>query len=87
MILWYYYAETQRGLIASCEKGLYVHVLLLAKLVYIPSVPKMYLTFTLYFEAVTIIMLGILGFPVSSDLYNSFDTLLICFHNLMNKWK
>ena len=47
---------------------------------------KMYLTLTLYFEAVAAIMSGILNFPVSSDLYNSIDTLLICFHDLMNKW-
>ena len=40
----------------------------------------------LYFEAVTTIMLGILDFSVSADLYNSFDTLLLCFHDLMNKW-
>ena len=42
----------------------------------------MYLTLTLYFETVTTMMLGILAFPVSPNLYNSFDTLLICFHEL-----
>ena len=46
---------------------------------------KMYLTLTLYFEAVTAIVSGLLDFPVFPDLYNSFDTLLICFHGLMNK--
>ena len=45
----------------------------------------MYLTLTLYSEAVTTIMLKISGFPVSADLYNSFDTLVICFHDLMIK--
>ena len=48
---------------------------------------KLHLTLTLCSEAVTTIMLGISSFPVSPDLYNSFDTLLICFHDLMNKWK
>ena len=33
----------------------------------------------------TAIMLGILGFPVFPDLYNLFDSLLICFHHVMNK--
>ena len=37
---------------------------------------KMYLTLTLYFEAVTTIMLRTSGFPVSLDLYNSFICLL-----------
>ena len=45
----------------------------------------MYLTLRLYFEAVITTMLAILGFPVSADLYNSFDILLICFHDLINK--
>ena len=48
---------------------------------------KMYLTFTLNFEAVTTLMSGILVFLVFPDLYNSFDTLPICFHGLMNKWQ
>ena len=43
----------------------------------IPGVPTMYLTLRLNFEAVTNLMSGILSFPVSPDLYNSFDTLLI----------
>ena len=48
--------------------------------------PKtMYPTLTFYFEAVTTIMPGTLGFPVSPDLYNSFETLLICFHDLINE--
>ena len=47
----------------------------------------MYLTLTLNFEAVTILMSEILDFPVSLDLYNSLDTLLdnlvvSCFPNL-----
>ena len=46
---------------------------------------KLYLTLTLYFEAVTTLMLGISGFPVSPYLYDSFDTLLICFDDMMNK--
>ena len=46
---------------------------------------KMYLTLTLNFEAVTTLMSGILGNPVSLDLYNPFHTLFICFHGLMNK--
>ena len=36
----------------------------------------MYLTLMLYFEAVTAIMAGIVGFTASPDLYNSFYTLL-----------
>ena len=36
---------------------------------------------TLYFEAITVIILGILGFPVFPDLHHLFDTLLICFHD------
>ena len=42
---------------------------------------KMFLILMLYFEAVTTI--GILGFSVFPDL--SFDTLFICFHDLMIK--
>ena len=42
--------------------------------------------YELYFEAVTTIMSGPLGF-FSSDLHNSFDTLLICFYDLMNRWQ
>ena len=45
----------------------------------------MCVTFTLYFEAVITTMFGILGFPVSPDIYNSFHILLICFHDLINK--
>ena len=30
-------------------------------------------------------MSGTLGFPVSPDLHNSFDTLLIFFHGLLNE--
>ena len=41
----------------------------------------------LCFEAVTTIILGLLGFPVSPDLYNSFDTSHICFNDLMIKWQ
>ena len=48
---------------------------------------KMYLTLMLYFEAEATIMMGILGFHVSPYLYNSFDTLPICFHDLMDKWQ
>ena len=54
--------------------------------IYTGCLKQLYPTLTFYFEAVTTIMLGILGFPVSADLYNSFDTLLICFHDLM-KWQ
>ena len=43
---------------------------------------KLYLTLTLYFEGVTPIILRILGFPVSQDMHNSFDALLICFQVL-----
>ena len=32
-------------------------------------------------------MLGILDFPISTDLYNSVDTSYISFHDLMNKWQ
>ena len=46
---------------------------------------KMHLTLMLYFEAVTTIVSGLLRFSVSPDLYNSFDTLLISFHDFMNK--
>ena len=55
--------------------------------IYLHGVPKMCVDLTLYFEAVTTIMSRILGFSVSPDLYNSFDTLFICFHDLMNKWQ
>ena len=48
---------------------------------------KMDLTLTLNFEAVTTLMSGMLGFLVSPDMYNSFVTLLVYFHSLMNKWK
>ena len=47
----------------------------------------MYLTLTLNFEAVTTLMPGTLGFPVSPDLYNSLDALLVFFHDLINKWQ
>ena len=54
----------------------------------IPGCPiKMYLTFTLNFGALSILMSGNLTFPVSPDLYNSLDTLHICFHGLLNKWR
>ena len=43
----------------------------------IPVSPKIYLTLTLNFEAMVTLMLGILGFLISPDLYNSFDTLFI----------
>ena len=46
------------------------------------SPKKVYLTSTLYSE-----MVGVLGFPVCLDLYSSFDSLLICFHDLMNRWQ
>ena len=59
--------------------------LLLFGLNNIPRAPKIYLVLTLYFEAVTTIITGILGFLVFPDLYNLFETLLICFHGLMNK--
>ena len=36
------------------------------------------------FEAAKLLTSEILGFPASLDLYNSFDTLFICFHGLMN---
>ena len=41
----------------------------------VSGVPKkMFLTLTLHIETVTTIMLGILGFSVSTNLHNSFDT-------------
>ena len=46
----------------------------------------MYLILTLYFEELTAIVSGLLGFSVSPDLYNSCETLLICFHDLVNTW-
>ena len=48
---------------------------------------KLCLTLTIYFEEVTIKMLEILGSPVFPGMYNPFDTLLICFHDLINKWQ
>ena len=48
---------------------------------------KNYLTLSLNFEAVTTLMSGSLGFPVSPDLYDSFDTLHVCFHGVMNNWQ
>ena len=48
---------------------------------------KTYLTLTFYFEAVATTMLAMLGLPVFPDLYNSFDTLLIYFYDLLNKWQ
>ena len=47
----------------------------------------MYLTLAFKFEAVTTLMSGIIGFPVTPGLYNSFDTLFVCFNGLTNKWK
>ena len=47
----------------------------------------MNLTLTLDFNAVTTMMPETLGFPVSVDLYNLFDTLFICFQDLMDKWQ
>ena len=46
---------------------------------------KMFLILTLHLETATTMMVGILGFPICSDLYNSFDTLITCFHDLMNR--
>ena len=48
---------------------------------------KLYLTLTHYFEAMTTIMLVIISFSVSPYIRNSFDTLFICFHDLMNEWQ
>ena len=47
---------------------------------------KMFLALTLNFEAVATLMSGILVFSVFPDLYNLFDTLLICFHGLISEW-
>ena len=47
----------------------------------------MYITLTLCFEAVTTMIVGILGFPDSPDLCNLFDALLIYSNDLMNKWQ
>ena len=44
------------------EKIFHLHTL--------PGVPTMFITLTLYFEAVTTMMLAILGFLVSPDLHN-----------------
>ena len=44
----------------------------------------MYLTLTLYFGAMTTIMVGILDFHVSSDVYSSFDSLLFGLHDLIS---
>ena len=52
-----------------------------------PTHSERTLTLTLYFEAVTIIMPGTFSFPLCLDLYNSFDSLLVFFHDLMNKWQ
>ena len=41
------------------------------ELCHIPGVPKILPNFDTYFEAVTPILLGILGFPVSQDMYTS----------------
>ena len=35
------------------------------------------------FEAAKLLMSEILVFPASLELYNSFDTLFVCFHGLM----
>ena len=48
---------------------------------------KMYLTLTLCFEIVITLMLGILSLPFSPYMHDSFDTLLICFHGLMDVWQ
>ena len=37
-----------------------------------------------YFEAAKLLMSEIVLFPASLELYNSFDTLFVCFHGLMN---
>ena len=44
----------------------------------------LYLALTLNFGTLNTLMSGVLGFPVSMDLYNSFDTLLISFHGLLS---
>ena len=36
------------------------------------------------FEAAKLLMLDILVFPASLELYNSFDTIFVCFDGLMN---
>ena len=41
----------------------------------------------LKFEAVDILMLGMLVLTDSWDIYNSFDTLFSCFYTLMNEWE
>ena len=38
----------------------------------------------LYFEAAKLLKSEILAFSASLELYNSFDTLFVCFHGLMN---
>ena len=43
--------------------------------------------FHTYFEAVTIIMSGVLGLAVSPDLHKSFDPVLFCLHDVMNQWQ
>ena len=48
--------------------------------------PKMYLTLTLNFKAVTTLMSGIFVFSVFPDLYNSFNSLLTLFNGLKSKW-
>ena len=53
---------------------------------FILGILKMYLVLMLNFEAVSTLMKDILGFLVSHDPHNSFDTLLICFHSLVNEW-
>ena len=53
----------------------------------ITDVPKDAPNFDGLFRSRDYLMLGILGFPVSVDTYNSFDTLLICFYDPMSKWQ
>ena len=53
----------------------------------LPGVPNIVPTLTPNIKAVTTLMSGNSGFPVSSDLYNSFDTLLICCYGLVKNWQ
>ena len=72
-----YISESRYRIVADiCDRHIIYLMRLLRSVLYYRVSQKMYLTLMLYFEAVTTIMTGILGFTASPDLYNSFNTLL-----------
>ena len=48
---------------------------------------EMYLNLKLSFKAVNTLMSETSSFLVSLDMYNLFDTLLVCFHGRLGIWQ